>query len=725
MQFSFQRNAGLAVLLFLFAVPFSVFSQIDTTGTYQLDEIIISANRWAESPQGVGRNVTVITSRELRNANVYSVGELLAEQQSMHLVGIGQTPGSLQNVFLRNANSSHSVVMIDGVRISDPSTASNSIDLSELSLARVQRIEIVRGSHSTLYGSAAIGGVINIITRGQESPGVSGNISTRHGTFGSKTYSTGNQLDLNYSSRGGFYADFGIAQGLTNGLDATIDTVQNPPDFNPRDRDDFNKLDLSGKLGYRTETYGVFASYRRADQTSDIDQGAFSDARDAQTDFQRDFYTYGGSLELSNNIELQYNGAYSDLARDVVNDSSITDEAGNYDGSYTETNAEGTLWENELTAGFQTSGVSGIVGIGNTQQTMSTRNYTYLSSFNFESETDLDSLDLKETVNHVFVHTELGGKLIGEVLEPFSLGLGSRLVNHNEFGSHFTFEINPKVQLSPSALVYGALTSGFNAPSLYQLYSPATSTGYVTNRGNNTLEPETSISYELGWKQTISSAVQINLSLFRTNVDNVIEYVYLWNGDKAVENLGSMDYRGDTYMNASAQTVNGVELGVETRLGSSVALGGNLAYTHSTLEFSPANLDGEYTDGSHVQIYESGEFVTSEKEIGSLTRRPSITANINATWQATDKLSIRASSRFVGERDDVFYSSALGPGYYGALDLSEVDGYNVSDLSLRYNVLEELSVIGKIENVFDSDYTEINGYRTRGRGFSLKAQYTF
>ncbi|MDR8394027.1 TonB-dependent receptor [Aliifodinibius sp. S!AR15-10] len=722
MQFSYISRAAFTVLLLsLIALPLS--AQIDTSKTYTLEEVIISANRWEESARSVGRNVTVISSEELRNSTYYSVGELLAEQQSLHMVGDGQTPGAVQSAFLRNTNSNHAVIMIDGVRISDPSTASNSPDLSELSLARVERIEIVRGSHSTLYGSSAIGGAVNIITRGFGTPGFSGTVGSKHGVFGKGTYSTANQIDLNYTTPRGFYADFGLAHEMTNGLDATIDTVQNPPSFNPQDQDDFDKLDLSGELGYKTDRFGYFVSYRREDQTSDVDQGAYSDARDAYTNFMRDFFAYGGSFTLSDDVELKYNGAYSDLARDFVNDSSIVDQAGNYDGSYIENNYEGSLWENELTAHWESNAISTIIGIGNIQQTMSSHTYTYLSSFNYESETNLDSLDLKESISHAFIHTELNGSLLNSQLESFSMGLGSRLVNHNEFGTHLTFELNPKVQVSPSSLVYGAVTSGFNAPSLYQLHSPAISPGYVTDRGNENLEAESSISYEVGWKQTVGSALQLNLSLFRTNVDNVIEYVYMWNPDREVANLTSADYLGDTYLNASEQQINGIEVGLDTRIGSTLTLGGNLSYTHSTLQFNPADVDEQYTEGSHVQIYESGEFLTAEKEIESLTRRPSISGNVYLAWQLLEPLRIQANTRFVGERDDVFYSSNLGP--YGALDRSNVDGYSLTDISLRYNISDPFAVIGKVENLFDTDYTEINGYRTKGRGFFIKAQYTF
>ncbi|MDX1639876.1 MAG: TonB-dependent receptor, partial [Balneolaceae bacterium] len=453
--------------------------------------------------------------------------------------------------------------------------------------------------------------------------------------------------------------------------------------------------------------------------------GAYQDARDARVDFARDFFTYGGSYSLTGNIEMQYSGAWSDLGRDFVNDSSIVDRAGNYDGSYTETDAEGTNWENEFTARFSGKRITAVAGIGNTRQTMNTRSYTFLRAFNYESETNLDSLDLTESINHLFLHTELNGTLIHPSLESFSVGLGSRLVSHNEFGTHLTYELNPKYQLSVSTLLYGAVTTGFNAPSLYQLNSPARSATAVTNRGNRSLDPEESISYEIGWKQTVGPSLRFNLSLFRTDVQDVIEYVYLWNGDKPADQLSSADFRGDTYLNASEQRIHGVEFGFDSRIGGYFTLGGNLTYTHSTLSFNPNSVNSGSIGNNRVQIYESGAFVTGERELESLTRRPSLSANLQASWQPSDPLRIKLSSRFVGERDDIFYSTELGPGYYGALGRTEVEGYNVTDLSVQYSLFRDLTLIGKIENLFDASYTEINGYHTKGRGFVIQADYRF
>lgn len=697
-------------------------STIDTTQVYPLKEVIISASRFEESPESAGRNVTVISRAEIDQSAYTSVAGILAEQQSIHIEGSRQTPGSNQTAFLRNTNSNHFTVMYDGVRISDPSTNNNGIDLSELSLTGVERIEIVRGSHSTLYGSSAIGGVINIITRKEEETGIHADLHTQHGIMGAKAYSTSNNITANVTSGAGFYANISAYQQYTRGLDATIDTVSGPGVFNPQDRDSFNKLDLFGKLGYHTSDIDVYGSYRRVDQTSDVDQGAYTDDDNARIDFSRNLVSYGGSYALSDQTELNFNGAYSNIVRDFVNDSSVTDAQGNYDGIYTVANGEGILWKNELTAAFSGSQARVLIGAGSSQQTMSAQTYTYASSFNYESTTDLDSLDLKETINSVFVHTDVSGSLLSNSLEAFTLVLGSRLADHNRFGTHLTYEINPQVQIASSSLVYGAVTTGFNAPSLYQLHSPAQELGAHTTRGNETLSPEKSVSYELGWKQSFRDLIQFEISLFKTKVSDVIEYIYLWSGDTGVESLGSADYRGDTYINVAKQDINGIELGLDVQAIPKVTIGGNMAYTQSSLMFSPEDIDESYTGGNHVQIFESGIFLNEETDVDGLTRRPSISTNIKLDYRPDNQWSFSIVSRFVGDRDDVFYSAGLGP--YGAQDRSKVSGYNLTDVGARYRFSPHIAVGAQVENVFDTDYVELAGYQTRGRGAFVKAYFT-
>ncbi len=723
-----QYIAVYTAIVFIFCSPKISKAQnneADSLITVELKELIVTASRYKEVPFTVGRNVTVISQDKIDNAFHFNPGELLARQQSIHIVGNGQVPGSLTQGFLRGSNSNHFLVLINGIRVSDPSTVNNAVNLAELSLLGVKRIEVVRGSHSTLYGSSAIGGVINIITRKKGKTGWNIDIGTRNGVFGENTFSTSNNLMVNYTTSSGMYINAGIFQQYSNGFDATVDTVSTQAAFNPQDGDNFTKLDLFGRVGYKTDKLGVYLSYRNEDQEADLDDGAFDDDNNVGINFSRSLFSFGSFYEWSDQVKIEYKGAYSDISRAFVDDSSRISRSGKYDGTYVENSYKGSLFENSLTATYLGENIEAIAGIESTIQTMSLRTYIYLrSSFGvYENVTDLDSLDLRETITAGFLQFELDGGLLVESLSEFSLVLGGRILHHNEFGMHYTYEISPKYRPASGTLVYASLSTGFNAPSLYQLYSPNRTPAEKFARGNPNLKPEESISYEVGWKQKIGNSVNFEIALFKTSIDNIISYVYLWDNSVPIGQLSFAQYLGETYINLSEQNIKGIELGLNVRPVDKLSFGGNLTLMRTALSYSPDNVNTNYTNGNYVQDYNTGGFVTGRYEKEGLTRRPSFSAYLYVTYRPASSLKLKLSSRFVGDRDDVFYSASLGP--FGALDRTNIDSYNVTNISAYYTVSRHISFGLQIENIFDTEYQEILGYNTQGRGIFLQLSYEF
>ncbi len=239
--------------------------QQDTTTANSLKEVVVAATRSEKNPLEVGKSITLISGEQIKNSGVNSMAELLSQQKGIFVVGTGQNPGQLQSIFTRGANSNQTLILVDGIKISDPSSTDNAADLSELSLMNIERIEIVSGSQSTLYGSSAIGGVINIITKTKQRPGLHVDAATNLGTFGAGTFLSGENVLLNYTAKNGFYINAGASNTNVKGLDATVDTVTNANDFahNHRDKDGFSKLDLVGKVGYKNEKWDIFASYKK------------------------------------------------------------------------------------------------------------------------------------------------------------------------------------------------------------------------------------------------------------------------------------------------------------------------------------------------------------------------------------------------------------------------------------------------------------------------------
>jgi len=314
----------------------------------------------------------------------------------------------------------------------------------------------------------------------------------------------------------------------------------------------------------------------------------------------------------------------------------------------------------------------------------------------------------------------LNGILVNEKFRRFSLVLGGRLINHGTFGSNLTYEINPSFKVNDNALIYASYSTGFNAPSLYQLFSPDKNFNSGITRGNKDLKPETSVSYEFGFKQKINNIFSFAVAYFNTEVSNVIEYVYLWDKNTPVASLSFSDNLGDTYLNLGKQISRGIEFSINSKVSEKLYLTGNFSLISGKLNYEPSDINSFQTEGNHVQIYSNGAILNKEVEVLGLVRRPN-TANISLIYKPFEKLVLRIDLKHVGSRNDILFNSQLGP--YGALGTEGVADYILLDFSAKYDFNKHFSAGARVENIFDTKYREINGFTTRGRGIYFNLRY--
>lgn len=722
-------TSTMAAVFVLLSAQLNAQENTDSSKAKQLKEVVISATRSEKNLNEIGRSITVITSENIQKSGSNSVSELLNSMEGCYVVGAQQNPGSLNTAFLRGANSNHTVILIDGFRITDPSGTDRSIDLSELSTASIDKIEVVRGSHSTLYGSSAIGGVINIITK--KNSGKSGfhvDASVNGGIFNENGSLHTENLFLNYTDRSGLYVNGEIFNLVSKGFNSTVDTITKPNAYKHKDTgDDFSKMDLIGKLGYRNGKLDLFAGYKIIDQKNNIDDGAFKDDDNYTLDMKRNLLTYGAGYKLNNMFSFQFNGGITDNNREFVDDSSIVSATGTTDHSYWSGAYKGRSANNELQFNFRIKGFEGAAGGYYEGESMTFKTRYYSTAWGiYESTLDLDTIDIHTSTGGGFLHGDINGILINEKFKPYSLALGTRYVNHSLFGMALTYEINPSFKLTDNSLLYFSYTTGFNAPSLYQLYAPNKDFISGITRGNKTLKPEESKSFEIGFKQKIGDDFSWSVSAFKTVIDNSIDYVYLWDKNIGIDTLGNdwmrNDYRGDTYINLGKQANKGLEFSVSSQLSEKWIIGGNFSLVYGNLVYNPSTIDASHTHGNHVQLYNNGVFLTKETKSLGLVRRPN-TANLNLTFIPIKKLALRFDTRFVGSRSDIFYDGSLGP--YGALNTIGMEDYTLIDFSVRFEIIKGLTAMIKIENVFDTKYYEIKGYATRGRGIYCGIRYNF
>jgi len=226
-------------------------------------DTVLSPNRNPTPASQSGSSITVISQDQIRRGGQVNVAEVLRGQLGVDVVRQGG-PGGVTSVFLRGGNSAHTKVLLDGISLNDPSNASRAFDFSNLTVDNIERIEVLRGPQSMVYGSDAIGGVVNIVTKRGEGP-----LSIRASAMGG-SFNTG-QTSLN-ASGGNERAYYSVTGAFlsTGGISAASARNGNT------EHDSYNNGTVSGRLGYNLgDTWNVDYVFRYIDAAAEIDDVPF------------------------------------------------------------------------------------------------------------------------------------------------------------------------------------------------------------------------------------------------------------------------------------------------------------------------------------------------------------------------------------------------------------------------------------------------------------------
>ncbi|WXL26541.1 TonB-dependent receptor [Ectopseudomonas mendocina] len=451
----------------------------------QLSDTLITANRDVQKRADSTTASSVFTRADIERLRPTNVLELLTHVPGVQVANYGGR-GASYGLYIRGTSTAQSLVLIDGVRVGSATVGGAS--LQYLSVDQIERIEVLRGSRSAIYGADAMGGVVQIFTRRGAAQGLNPTVRIAGGSDGTWERSLG-------LSGGDERTRFSLTAALeeTQGFDRTRKSY--PKDA---DHDAYRNRSLSGTLSHQL--------------TDDIELGLSVLDQRGKTEFDNPFGRWDSTTFTSSpskpydEYSVSSSSAYldariNDLWNTRIELGHSEDKQENFDKLFAGSTVNNTYrdtvsWLNTLS-----------LGNGHSLRTGAEYLNDKVRSSNDFSQNDRDNQAL-------FAQHSFEG-------EHFSTELGMRHDDNEQFGSENTFNGALTLPLNDDNQLILSYAEGFRVPTFADLYWPYDS-GY---QGNPNLKPETSKSYELQWRSQLSETTTLEASLYRTDFRDLIAYV--------------------------------------------------------------------------------------------------------------------------------------------------------------------------------------------------------
>jgi len=610
-----QLTLAVAATLSSSLVSSPAFAQDD------MDETVVTATRTPVALDAVGAPVIVISRDDIERSLASDVSELLQVHAGLEIARNGG-PGQTTSLFTRGTDSNHTVVLIDGVRI-NPGTIGGAA-LQNIAPESIERIEVVKGPRSSLYGTDAIGGVVQLFTRGAAKEGASA--GAMFGSDNTQQVFADVALTPGEKSRLGFGGSYAESDGM--------------PVFVEDDTD----------RGYRNVTGRASFEYDATDSITLRTRGWYSSGRteySAQT-FSDPPYA-AVSQDFENGVasaELEYRNAEGFGVRGTVshaldNIDQLQAGFGPAEFDYARTSRTNLDVQVDL-ARVGTHALT----LGLLHSDENTRAQSFGTVF-----------DQDTRVTQAFVQDQFE---MGIVTSRLAVGG----VDHETFGSELTWNAEFGAVFGAGTRVTLSGGTAFRAPD---------STDRFGFGGNPDLDPEVSRQFELSIRQKLGGRHQLSLSAFDNHVEDLIEYVII-----------DFDTFDGQNRNIEKAHIQGVELGY-----------------HFTGEGWRARAE--------LTLQDPRDETTDER----LLRR-SREALVVAVNRDVGPLDVGVDIAAVGDRKD-----------FGFPENVTLDSYTLVNATLRYRVNDALTLQGRVENLFDEDYTLADGYRTEGLSYTVGVRYSF
>jgi vitamin B12 transporter len=483
-----MKFSRLALPLFLLPTANTLADTFERDQALKLPDVLISANRQVEARNDSSAANTVFTRDDIDRLQPDSVTDLLRRVPGVQVSQTGGR-GSLPGVYIRGTQSAQSLVLVDGQRIG--SSTSGDSNLQHINIDQVERVEVLRGSRSVIYGSDAIGGVIQIFTRRGGEQGLQPRL---HAGFGSnQTWER--SLGL---SGGDEKTRFNLGASLdeTAGINRTHESFPSDGDHDE----------------YRNKSLSLSLSHALSD---DVEIGANLLDNRGKSEFDNPFgpvqqqpYNEFDVSSVSSYIDARINEVWKTRVEfgHSENREKTLDKLGD-ERSVFNTYRDSVNWQNDLTLNERNSLLLG--------------GDWYEDRINNSTAFDEDSRwNRAAYIQHRYQ------------ADSFSTELGLRHDDNQQFGSQNTWSGTFTLPLNPDNEVLLTYSEGFRAPTFNDLYYPDFS--------NPDLKPETSKSYELQWRSQLTESSRLETSLYRTDLEDAI----IFGSNSRPENVASARING-------------------------------------------------------------------------------------------------------------------------------------------------------------------------------------
>ncbi|MGM9475836.1 TonB-dependent receptor plug domain-containing protein [Pedobacter sp. GSP4] len=505
---------GLAQLLL------SHLANAQNQDSLQLKDVVISATKNNQKQSQTGKVVTIISREVLERSNGKSLPDLLTEQAGIVISGGNSSQGKDKSIFFRGALGGYTLVLIDGIVQNDPASISGTFDLRLFSIDQIDHIEILKGGQSTIYGSDAVAGVINIVTKkggpkGNTIYGVAsaGSFETYKGTIGLNGGVEGFTYNINYT------------HFKTDGISEAATPVGSTAVF---DKDGFKTDGVNANFGIKLDkNFSVNPFLRYFYGNYKIDEDGFKDGLPTNNSVLKQFSAGFNAEYKLNSGKITLNYSHQSNSNDV--NSSFMGFASNF-LNYGKLNTVDLFYNQKLSNKLDL-----LVGIDNRKMKLIT-------------DTQNPTTNIFAAYGSLFLHD----------LSVFNLEVGGRYNKHDQYGENYTYSVTPSINIIKEIKLFGTVSTAFKIPTLNMLFGQ-----YGANLD---LKPEKSQNYEAGVNFSLADELfTLRVAGFKRDLTDAIVYT------TGYFNQGNQKYKGfevEPAVKFSIFNVNGYYAYVEGNTGT-------------------------------------------------------------------------------------------------------------------------------------------------------------